>query len=74
MQTKLSKLKAMMAAGDYHRALRLAAGWPRLGHHKEAIQQGWAAMSNPGFYRQIGKDPDELSKVGLVAIRERYNI
>jgi hypothetical protein len=74
METKLSRLKRLMSCGDYRSALRLAAGWPRLGEHKEAIQRGWAALSNPDFYRQIGQDPDRLVEVGLAAIRTRYGL
>ena len=74
VQTKLTKLKTHVAAGDHRAALKLAAGWPRLGEHKEAIQRGWAAMVNPDFYRQIGQDPGLLIAAGVVAIRERYRL
>ena len=72
MTTKIEQLRAYMRQGDYRRALRLAAGWPRLGDAKEAIQRGWAAMNNPGFYREIGKDPEELVRLGIDAIRSKY--
>lgn len=74
MQTKLSKLKEYVSLGNNRAALKLAAGWEQLGEHKEAIERGWAAMQNPDFYRQIGKDPNELIKLGMEAIRERYQI
>ena len=74
MQTQLSKLKVFMAEGDHKAALRLASKWSRLGDHKERITQGWAALSNPDFYRQIGKDPEALVASGISAIRERYEI
>lgn len=70
----IDRLREYMAAGQYRKALQLAASWPRLGEHKEAIEQGWAAASNPDFYREIGKDPEELEARGIAAIRERYNI
>ena len=72
MQTKLSKLKGFMAAGDHRSALKLAAAFPQLGTHKADIQRGWAAMSNPRFYREIGESPDKLISQGLGAIRKRY--
>ena len=74
MQTKLSQVKQYMADGNYHTALRLAASFPRLGDHREPITRGWAALTNPGFYREIECDPDELVAAGLDAIRERWNI
>ena len=78
MQTKLAKLKQFMAAGDYRAALKLAASWGRRGlgggSHADAITQGWAALSNPDFYKSIGKDPDALTAAGVAAIRARYDI
>jgi hypothetical protein len=61
-----------MEAGEWHEALRLAASWPRLGEHKRRIEQGWAAMSRPDFYRELGHDPDALVADGVAALRERY--
>ncbi len=72
--TKLSKLKAYMAAGDHYEAIRLANSFGHLGTHKEAITRAWGALQNPAFYRSIDKDPDELVALGVAAIKERYNI
>lgn len=72
--TQLASLRRFMREGDYHAALKLAAGWPRLGEHKDAIERAWAALNHANFYREIGKDPDALVQEGLQAIRERYNI
>lgn len=74
METKLARLKALWAAGDYRAALKLAAGWPRLGRHRDAIRRGWAAASNPTFYRELGQDPDALYQAGLQAVAERYDL
>ena len=74
METKLEKLKKMWAAGDYRAALKLAASWPRLGDHKGAIQRGWAAVTHESIYRQMGKDPEELYRAGLVAVADRYEL
>lgn len=73
-QTKLDKLKEMWAAGDYRKALKLAASWPQLGLHKAQITQGWAAAANPNLYRQMQKDPDALYATGLAAVAERYKL
>lgn len=73
-ETKLSKLKTAWAAGDHVGALRIAAAFPRLGAEKQAITQAWAAMQNPGFYRQIGKDPEELIGDGMQAMALKYGL
>ena len=61
-----------LARNDGREALRLAAAFPHLGVHKEAIQRGWQACSRPDFYRSLGKDPDQLIAVGIAAVRVRY--
>jgi len=72
MGTKASQLREMMAAANWHGALRMAARFPKLGDHKDAIQLGWSALTQPGFYRQIGKDPDALVRAGIEALKARY--
>ena len=74
MQTKLDRLKAMLPAGDNVQGLRLAAKWPRLGKHREAITKGAAAALYPEFYVSLGYDPAVLVSAGLAAIKERYKI
>lgn len=73
METKAAQIRSLIANADWHGALRMAARFPRLGAHKDAIQGGWSAMTNPGFYRQIHKDPDAMIQAGIEALRERYS-
>lgn len=73
MVKKIDQLREMMAREDWRGALRLAARFPRLGSHDEPIRLGWSALTNAGFYRQIGKDPDVLVQAGIRALRERYS-
>lgn len=71
----MSKPEAIVHAllnNDPQRALRLAASFPHLGPEKAIIQRGWAACQRPEFYRQIGKDPDQLIAEGAAALRRRY--
>ena len=74
METKLSKVKAAAAVGDWTKALSIAAKFPRLGGHKAAIVRGHEATVNPHFYAQIGKDPTALFDAGVAALRERYGL
>lgn len=74
MQTKLSKLKAAWDAGDKIEALRIAAKFPQLGTHKQAISTGWAAHQSPEFYREIGRDPAALIQAAFDAIADRYKL
>ncbi len=70
--TKLVQLKAAMRAGDWALALRIAARFPRLGEHREAIVRGHEAYAHPQFYAQLGYDPEKLKAEGRRALVERY--
>lgn len=74
MGTKLGRLKELWASGDLHGALRIAARFPMLGTHRDAILQGWAARMNPDFYRQLGEDPEAIANRGLEAVAARYGL
>lgn len=70
--TKLALLKEAAAAGDWRKALAIAAKFPQLGEHKRAITTAHECNVRPGFYRQLGKDPEALVQAGIAALRERY--
>ena len=72
MNTKIDQVRELWNAGDKVAALRIVAKFPRLGDEKKAIEQAWAAHSNPTFYRQIGHCPETLLEKGLDAIAHRY--
>lgn len=74
METKLSKLKAAAAAGDWNSALRIAARFPQLGADRGAILDAHLAITNPRFCAGIKKDPDALLAAGIAALRARYSI
>jgi hypothetical protein len=75
MDTKLSRVKALMAAGDTVAALRIVASFARLGEHRERIQRGWMAHTRPDFVREIGLgDPSVLVADAVASIRERYRL
>jgi hypothetical protein len=62
----------MMEAGEMDAAVRFAAKFPRLDGEKEAITRAAAALNNPNFYEQIGKDPKALVAEGRAALLRRY--
>lgn len=65
-------LRSYMAAGDWRAALKLAASWPQLGEHREAIQRGWEAYARPDFQLQLGRNPTQLIAEGKAALVARY--
>ena len=74
MQTKISIVRDLWSNGDKIGALKIAAKFPQLGNEKRDITTAWAAVTNPGFYRQINKGPEELIETGLDAMREKYKL
>ena len=74
MESKLSKVRALVAAGDEVAALRIVARFPRLGAEKQVITRGWNAHQNSEFYRTLGFDPAELVRGAIAAIRAKYGI
>lgn len=71
--TKLAAVRDAMAKRDWDTALHLAAKFPTLGEHGNAIRTASTALKNPIFYHQLGKDIDELRRAGIKAMKERFS-
>ena len=71
-QTKASRLRALMRAGKWQRALALANSFGRLGPDDRVIRTAHDAAQHGQFYRQIGRDPDVLIAAGVDALLDRY--
>lgn len=74
MQTKISIIRELWTKGDKISALKIAAKFPQLGEEKRDITTAWAAVTNPSFYKQINKDPEDLIETGLDAMQEKYKL
>ena len=74
MDSKLSLVRRHMQAGDWQAAVRLAARFPRLGPHRDAILDAHSAYTNPRFVQQIGKDPAALQDAGRTALLARFGL
>lgn len=72
--TKISRLRELMANGDWDAALSLAAKFPRLGDDGPAITRANAARVHSTFYRQLRHDPDALRAAGIAALKRRYGL
>ena len=70
--TKLDAVTDAMRAGDWPKALSLAAKFPRLGDEKREIMQANEALKRPDFQRQLGRDPEQLIAAGQMALIRRY--
>ena len=72
MQTKLSLVKAAFLAGDFKKALSLAAKFQDLGTQRDAIKRAHECHVNPRFYAQLGVDIENAKQAGIDALEERY--
>lgn len=71
-QSKAFIVREHMAAGQWADAIRLAASFPRLDCHREAILDARSAYTNPRFLQQIGKDVEAIKAAGHIALQERF--
>ena len=74
METKLQTLKNAAAAGDWQKAFSIAAKFPRLGVHRNAILDAHGAFTNPRFLKQIGRDVDACIEAGKSALITAYDL
>ena len=73
-EKKSDTVRRLVAEGDYKRALGIVKGF-RLGISKEdsgKMTLAYECMTHPGFYRQIGKDPDEAITEGIRILKSMY--
>ena len=72
MQTKLSQVQAAFNAGDFTKAIRIAAKFQDLGAQRNAILDAHLAITNPRWMRGIGKDIEQSIAAGVKALSIRY--
>jgi hypothetical protein len=70
--TKLSAVRKHMESGSWQQAIRLAAKFPRLDSHRNAILDAHEAYNNPRFMVQLGKDLEQLKAAGMAALIDRF--
>lgn len=74
METKLQTLKNAASAGDWQKAISIAARFPRLGAHRNAVLDAHSAYTNPRFMAQIGRDVDACIEAGKLALIAAYRL
>lgn len=74
MKTKLETLKEEFLKGNYAKAISIASKFPRLGDEKDVIMLAQGCITNPSFYKQIGKDIDKCIYAGVQALSNKYGM
>lgn len=71
-EKKIDQLRAMMGAGDWEKAIKYAAKFPRLGDERDAILSASSAILSPAFYRSLGLDVEATVRRGIEALKLKY--
>ena len=74
METKLQTLKNAAAAGDWKKAIAIAARFPRLGKYRDAVLDAHTAYTNPRFFVQLGRDIDATIAAGKSTLIAAYGL
>lgn len=74
MKKKSDKVRELVAAGDYKKALSIAKGF-KIGFTKEeqsTMTRAYECMVHPGFYSQLGIDEAKAIEEGIEIIKRAY--
>src|SRR5262245_59386053 len=74
MNCKSDQIRAAWGAGDRIGALRIAARFFDRSIDTRTFKRGMDAYNNPGFYRQLGKDPEQLMAAALELLAKKFRL
>ena len=74
MICKTDKIRAAWAAGDRVGALRIAARFFDRSADTKTFKRGIDAFNNPDFYRQLGKEPEQITQDALETLANRFGL
>jgi len=71
-KTKSQQIRDALNAGDEISALRIAAHFHDRSSRTKVYKRGIDAHNHPSFYRQLGKDPEQLIATALAVLRSHF--
>ena len=74
MICKSDQIRAAWHAGDRIGALRIAARFFDRSIETVTFKRGIGARNSPNFYRQLGKDPEQIVRDALDVLAKRFNL
>jgi hypothetical protein len=72
--SKTDQIHAAWSNGDRIGALRIAAQFFDRSAATKTFQRGMNAYNHPGFYHQLGKEPQELITAALDLLAKRFDL
>jgi hypothetical protein len=70
--SKTEMIKRALRAGDSASALKIASRFHDRSDDTLIFKRGFDACRHPGFYRQLGKDPDQLVTAAVALLWRRF--
>jgi hypothetical protein len=74
MNCKTDKLRTAWTAGDRIGALRIAARFFDRSTDTKTFKRGMDAHNNPDFYRQLGKEPEQIVRSAVEVLARRFGL
>jgi hypothetical protein len=74
MHRKIDKIRTAWAAGDRIGGLRIAARFFDRSADTKTFKRGMDAHNNPDFYRQLGKEPEQIVGIALEVLARRFSL
>jgi hypothetical protein len=74
MNCKTDKIRIAWTTGDKIGALRSAARFFDRSADTKAFKRGMDAHNNPDFYRQLGKEPEQIVGNALEVLARRFSL
>ena len=74
MERKSDKVRRMVEEGRYKEALRIAKDFHLGITHEDSdtMKRGYECMVWPDFYRELGKNPSEISQKAIETVQRLY--
>lgn len=72
MNTKTATIKRALISGDNKKALSIASKFFDKSADTQLYKRAKSAIENPGFYRQLGKDPAAIIDIAVSRLKEVF--
>ena len=70
-KTKTQEVRELVAAGEYKKALQICKDWEYSNpSHRDILRRGYDCLMYPGFYSQLGKDPEVEYQKAINVLKE----
>jgi len=74
MNCKTNQIRTAWNTGDRIGALRIAARFFDRSVDTRTFKRGMDAYNNPSFYRQLGKDPEQIVRDAFDVLGKRFSL